>query len=146
MKSIQPWKQSQNLGICHQSSLLALCLQQTVSSSTIKYCQDTYATTDPLTVYYHYTAWTIHVDFCPRNTYHSSAQATGSWICGRGTADTEDFWLHGGSALLISVLFKGQVQLQIILKVSLNCKIQWVLLNSMKLTANKNRGKLHCKL
>ena len=28
--------------------------------------------------------------FCPRNTYHSSAQSTGSSICGRGTADTED--------------------------------------------------------
>ena len=42
MKSIQPWKQRvRNFGIRLQSSLLALCLQRTASSSTAKYCQDT---------------------------------------------------------------------------------------------------------
>lgn len=121
MKSIQPWKQRvRNLGICHQSSLLALCLQQTASSSTVKYCQDTTPPQIPwwcimiIQLTLEQSTW-ISV----QEIHISSAQATGSWICGRGTADTEDFWLHGGSALLISVLFKGQVQLQIILKVSL---------------------------
>ena len=122
-----------NLGIRHHPSLLALCLQQTSSGSAVKCCQDTRPTTDPLMVYYHYTAdpRTIRVDSVqeihitvlhnPQAVESVDVELQIQRIC----------WLHGGSALLTSELFKGQVLLQIILKVSLNCKIQWALLNKI---------------
>ena len=108
-KALSHRSRVRNLGIRHHPSLLALCLQQTSSGSAVKYCQDTRPTTDPLMVYYHYTAdaQTIHVDSVqeihitvlhnPQAVQSVDVELQIQRIC----------WLHGGSALLTSELFQG---------------------------------------
>lgn len=147
MKSIQPWKQRvRNLGICHQSSLLALCLQQTASSSTVKYCQDTTPPQIPwwcimiiqLTLERGFLSKKYISQFC---TSHRQLNLW-TWNCRHGGFLTA--W-RVGTLNLCALQGSGAVtnNPESLPKVKFN---EYYSTKYMKLTANKNRGKLHCKL